>query len=312
MGKSNASQPAPVIVNPAASAGQQAQWNVDTAVQQRALNTMDQYTPQGSVAYSQRQDRDPDGNVILNDDGSAKISEIDGVPQMDVTQTYSPAQQNLYDTSVRLQQQYGDIGEEQLGKVSGALSNPFSLNAFGAAPAMNEGIRETTKQNILARAQPQQDIQRQALETSLANQGFQTGTEGWNRAMDESNRAQSDLLMGADAAAGNEMSRMYGLESAARDRAINEAIMERSRPMTELAAFMSGSQPTGPSFVPVPQGQIAAPDIMGAQYASANAQNSAAQNTYNQQMGSDRAITQGLFGLGAAGVGAAGYKWGRS
>ena len=154
------------------------------------------------------------------------------------------------------------------------------------------------------------DRDRAALETQLAIQGFMAGTEGYNSAMDERNRAINDLYLGADIGAGAEMANMYSLESTARDKAINEMLMQRNQPMSELSALMSGSQPTSPQFLPSPQGSIAAPDFMGAQYGSANMQNTANQNAYNQQMGQYNANMQGLYGLGGAGLYAAGGTYG--
>lgn len=294
------SPPAPVIVNPETSAAGQATFNKEAALQQRALNLVDQYTPEGSTTYA------PTGE------------EIEGIPQYSVTQTLSPEQQGLYDVSTRLAQQYGDIGETQLGAVRSTLEQPFSLEGFGAAPTINEDIRRSTMESILARQQPEMARARAQKQTELANMGFVEGTEGYDQAMGELNRREVDLGLAADVQAGNEMARMFGLESSARDRLINEDLMQRTQPLSELSAFMSGSQPTAPSFLPTPQGSIAAPDFMGAQYASAGAQNAANMNAYNQAVGTQQANLQGLYGLGAAGLGAAGatyggpgWQWGR-
>ena len=290
--KDEPSAPQPVIVNPQQSAAGQAEFNKEAALQQRALNLVDQYTPQGSTTYE------------------ATGAEIEGIPQYKVTQALSPEQQGLYETSTRLAQQYGDIGEAQLGKVGGALSDPFSLAGLGAAPTIDETTRQSTIDAILARQQPGMERARAQKMTELANMGFVEGTEAYNTAMDEMNRREIDLGLGADIQAGNEMARMYGLESSARDRAINEMLMQRQQPMSELAAFMSGSQPTSPQFLPTPQGQIAAPDYMGAEYGSAAAQNQAAQQAYGQQMGAYKAGLGGLRGLNGAALGAAGATYG--
>lgn len=294
MGKSAPSQPAPIIVDAGKSASSQATFNKEAGLQQRALNMVDQYTPQGSTTYS------PTG------------TETEGIPGMKVTQTLSPEQQRLYDMSTRLSQQYGDIGESQLGKVAGSLSDPFSTASLGDAPQINEATRSSTLANMMARQQPQMDRDRAALETQLANQGFMAGTEGYKSAMDERNRAMNDMYLGADIGAGAEMANMYGLESTARDKAINEMLMQRNQPMSELSALMSGSQPTSPQFLSTPQGNISAPDFMDAQYGSANMQNAANQNAFNQRTGMYNANLEGLYGLAGAGAGAAGGTYGGS
>ena len=294
--------PPPVIINPGATAGQQATFNEEAALKQRALNMVDQYTPQGSMKWTP--ELGPEGEPAT----------VEGIPQFRATTEYSPEQQGLYETSTRLAQQYADIGERQLGAVSESLAIPFTTEGLGPAPEVNEAQRTATIESILGRMQPQLTRDRSALETSLANQGFSVGSEGYDSAMDERNRALADIYLGADVQAGNEMARMYGLESNVRDRAINEILMQRTQPMSELASFMSGSQPTSPSFVPVPQGQIAAPDFMGASYLSAGQQNMYNMGQQNLAM-QNRQGLYGLLGTGAqaAGMtyGGPGWTWGR-
>ena len=360
----------PVVINPGATAGQQATYNREAALEQRALNMVDQYTPQGSMQWSPE----------LTAEGDPYS--IEGIPQFRATTEYSPEQQGLYETSTRLAQQYGDIGETMLGGVRDRLSQPFTISGnappsvgpggvagwdptsniypgpapagagprstqmppsqeavaraaaggepvggypvgptppgtpggpqaapgqvgpstaggLPSAPQINEGVRTRTLENILARAQPQMSRDEEALHTRLVNQGFAPGSEGYDSSMDQIARAQTDFRLGADVSAGNEMARMYGLEASSRDRAINEMLMERNQPMSELAAFMSGSQPTAPSFVSVPQGQIAPPDYMGAAFGSANMQNQAQAQR-----------NQGLYGLLGTGAQVAGMTYG--
>jgi len=69
MGCTCKSAPAPVVVNPQQSATQQASFNKEAGLQQRSLNMIDQYTPQGSTTYS------PTG------------TETEGIPGMKVSGT---------------------------------------------------------------------------------------------------------------------------------------------------------------------------------------------------------------------------------
>lgn len=283
--KSPPAQPAAVVVNAGQSASDQAEFNREAALEQRALNLTEQVTPEGTLSFGET------GETIA------------GIPQIRATQTLSPVQQSLFDTSNRVAQQFGDIGEAQLGQVSDSLSQPFNLESFGAAPVANEGTRSASLDAILARLQPQRDQQRSALETSLVNQGFVSGSAGFDDALDQFNRSENDLRLAADAQAGNEQARLFGLETNARDRAINEALLTRNQPLTELSALLSGSQPSSPNFLPTPQGQIAAPDLLGAEFANANIQNQFALNNFNQQNASRNANVSGLFGLAGAGLG---------
>ena len=83
--------------------------------------------------------------------------------------------------------------------------------------------------------------------------------------------------------------------------------MVRNQPLTELNALRTGSQPIMPTFQPyqgVGVGQT--PIMQGAQGDAAWQQ-----NLYNQGIGQQNAMTQGLFGLAGAGLGGFfGGPWG--
>jgi hypothetical protein len=284
--------PAPIVINSGQTAGAQADFNQEAAEKQRALNMINQYTPQGSSVFA------PTGE------------EIDGIEQFGVTQSYSPEQQNLFDSQNRMKQGYADFGESQLGNVQDTYSTPFDYGQFGDAPTLDADSRATARANIIARNQSQMDRDRAARETSLANQGFTVGSEAYDSAIDSIDRQNNDFYLAADAAAGGEMAQRYGLDVNARNRAINEAINQRNMPMSEMSTFMSGSQPVNPSFLSTPQGSIAAPNYAGMEAANASARNASSMNAYNQQQAGNRASTQGLYGLLGAGVGGAASSYG--
>ena len=106
---------------------------------------------------------------------------------------------------------------------------------------------------------------------------------------------------------------MFALQAGARDRAINELMVQRNQPLNELAAMLSGVQLTQPQFLTPPQPTIAAGDLQGAQYANYQGalQQQAMQNRNNligfqAQQAQNNALMGGLFGLGGAGIMA---KW---
>ncbi|MBZ7920558.1 tail fiber domain-containing protein [Ensifer adhaerens] len=69
---------------------------------------------------------------------------------------------------------------------------------------------------LMERMNPQLAQSRSALETQLANQGLQPGSEAYNRAIDAASRQENDARLGAILNAGQEQSRLAGL---ARDQA---------------------------------------------------------------------------------------------
>jgi hypothetical protein len=276
MGKSSAK--APAAPDPTATAAAQGAANKETAIAQAQLNMIGQETPWGSLSFEE----------------TGKTEE--GTPQYKAIQTLSPEQQAILDQSNQAQLGFGQTANQQLSAVKDTLSTPIDYSSLGPAPVLDEAARQRATQSILSRTQDPRNQQRAALETQLANQGFMRGTEGFNNQMDEFNRSQNDFMLAADQAGLAEMSGMYGLESAARNSAINEMVQQRQIPLNELLALASGTQVQGPQFVGTPQTGIAAPDIMGATYGTYNGQVNAA-NAANQ---ANAMGLQGLYGLGGA------------
>lgn len=334
-----------------------------------------------------------------------------GVPRFTATQTLSPEQQALYDARTGIQGNLLNVGQSQLDRVAGAMGQPMSMANLPAlqvplrgigtvgpvsnvgAPNANRaqigdtyGIQQSVGANdfsadrqrvedaLVARMQPYLDRRRESQRTSLVNQGFSdTGSEGYRSAMDEVNRQENDALLAAIAQAGQEQSRLFGMDlasgqfanqaaaqdfsqagqraafenanidalyqqtlaqqaannqaqgqrfgqevtradndraraaaiNAARQQAIQERVMQRQMPINELSAFLSQSQLTPPQFANTPQTSIAAPNFQDAAYASYNGQMAQAQAQAQQ----NAAITQGLFSLGGAGLGAFGAMY---
>lgn len=98
--------------------------------------------------------------------------------------------------------------------------------------------------------------------------------------------------------------------NAARQQALQERVMQRQMPINELSAFLSQSQLQAPQFVNTPQTSVAAPNYQDAAFAAYNGQMAQAQAQAQQ----NAAVTQGLFALGGAGLGAFGainpFGWG--
>jgi len=248
----------------------------------------------------------PDGSLGLTPPGGAD-GEVIAAP--DYTQMHQTAQPG-----------YPQQGGQQHGR-------------FGPAPEVNPEVRQRQQDAILQRFQPQLDRNSDAERTRLANQGFVRGSEGFRDAMFDDNQARNDFYLGADIQAGDEMARMFGLQNAsrardinemnqdyifetnARDRAIQEEILSRGQPMSELSTFMTGSQPKDPRFVPTPQGTIAAPNFLDATYASAGQQNAFNQNQAGLRNSAQISNNQGLYGLAGTGAklyGASqGWGWGK-
>ena len=239
--------------DPKKTAKVQYKFNKKAAIDQAYLNQVNQVNPFGSLTY----DKTGETNK--------------GIPQFTATQTLSPELQNIF------------------GNATGALQDPFDLSGLGAAPQPNEDYRSEIMESLLGRQAPVWEQDRQRLETMMANQGIAMGSEAWNRGIDDFNRSQTDYRLAADQYAGNEMSRMYGLQTDARSRAIEEMKTSRTQGLNEFNTLRSGNQ-----FINQPQIGINPGNYQGAAYQSFLGN----QNNYNQQEKSRLAMQQGLFQMG--------------
>lgn len=94
---------------------------------------------------------------------------------------------------------------------------------------------------LMERMNPQLAQSRSALETQLANQGLQPGSEAYNRAIDSATRQENDARLGAILNAGQEQSRLAGL---ARDQAgfQNNAQQQSYNQMLSSGQFANTAQ----------------------------------------------------------------------
>jgi len=177
--------------------------------------------------------------------------------------------------------------------------------------------------------------------SQLVAQGIPVGSEAFNREMEMSDRKQNDAMQRAEIAAeqmagmgyssdiagrqqmgregmdrfgtGMDVRNQFNQEgmtdfttgNQSRQQAIQEALLQRQTPLNEISAFRSGSQVGMPQFQPFGQQQFTG----GPDYAGAASQTGAYNlGQSNQDIAGNNAMMGGLFGLGAAGIGA--YPWG--
>lgn len=283
-GKGGSSQPqAP---DPVATANAQGAANREAALASLETSMIGQQTPFGSLAYE-------------------RIGETEkGNPQYRAITTLSPEQQQLLGLQTQGQINLGNLGVSQLTRISDAVSQPFSYDGMPAAPVFNDAYIQTAKDSIIARDQNRMDRERDALITSLANQGItDPGSQAFITAIDELNRAENDFALGADRTAFSEAGERFGFDASARERAIQEASFLRNQPLAEYSAFMGQSQPSLPQFGPTPTYNQQPADITGPTYANYNAQLA----NYNAQQQRNASAMGGLFGLGGNALMAGSY-----
>jgi hypothetical protein len=257
---------APTPPDPKQTAAASTGTNVATALANASLNNVNQIGPNGSLMYSQT------GSSKFTDPYTGQTYDI---PNYTQTTTLSPDQQKLYDLNNQTQQNLGQIGVDQSSKIGTLLNTPFD-------PATaNKAVEDKIDALGAARLDPQFAKEQDALNTQLANQGIQIGSQAWKNAMTQfqqgKNDAYNQLYLG-----GNQ-------------QAFQQALTTRNQPINEITALMSGSQVSNPTFGATPQTTIPTTDTAGIINSSYNQQ---LQN-YQLQQQQQNALLGGLFGLGA-------------
>ncbi len=281
----------PQAPSPQATAQAQTTSNVTSGVASQFLNNVDQTGPFGSIKYNQT------GTQTYTDANGQTVK----VPKFSSTTTLSPEQQALYDRQIAAGKNLGDLAVNQSGRLNTVLGQEFDP---GNLPARADGSvfsndysadRRRVEDAILTRSNEGFDRREAALESKLINQGLTPGSEGWREQMDQLGRDRNDATTQAILTGGQEQSRMAGLDvqklntqTGLRGNALQEEFAFRNQPINEIAALLSGSQVTAPTFSqPYQQGVGAAP--IG-QYM---------QDDYRNRLNSYNANMSGLFGLGS-------------
>lgn len=167
------------------------------------------------------------------------------------------------------------------GGAGQGIAGQIDINGLPTRPGSTDFSTDREKYYDAMMARQNQDFTRreQELSQSLANQGIAYGTEAWRNAMDDLNRSRVDAQNQTYLAAGNEQSRMFGLESQARGQAFNE--------QQNMGAFQNAAQQQG----------------FGQNIAAQQAQNAAQAQDWSQilqRAGLNNEAVQQLFGMNLA------------
>jgi hypothetical protein len=237
MGKGSAPKPP----DPYDVAGAQTGQSVGTAVANQVLGNTNQVTPYGSLTNTQT------GTYSWTDPTSGKQYDL---PQFTSTQTLSPEQQKLYDIGTQGQTNLATLGRDQSAKLGDLLGSPMDLSKAPGVSAPNlqgmqgganlwsgknlqagmagditntygdEGSyadqRTRVEDALMQRLNPSLERDRASMESRLSNQGIKLGSAAYDRGTDEFTRQSNDARLGAILGAGEEQTRLAGLD---RDRA---------------------------------------------------------------------------------------------
>ncbi|WP_085033941.1 tail fiber domain-containing protein [Ensifer aridi] len=229
---------APESPDPKETASAQTATNIGTAVANNVMGNVNQVTPDGKLTYTYTTQK-------WTDPLSGKEYDLQ-VPT--ATQTLSQQQQAIKNQTDAAELNMATLAKTQSGKLNDLLGSPIDISGapaggkasqvglpqyqqFQGGPNLQTSVGnagditrsydvdfDTTKYEnaLMERLNPQLEQDRAALETRLANQGLQPGSEAYNRAIDQASRQSNDARIAAILNAGQEQSRVAGL---ARDQA---------------------------------------------------------------------------------------------
>lgn len=244
MGKDAPKQPDAAKVSAADAKAQK-----DVAQFNQSLNTMNQFSPFGSIEYT-----------------SAGIDPVTGAQKLNQTTKLSPQMQSLLDSQMGSQQGISDAITGAIGRLPTGEFNP-NIDVGD--------IRQRSFDSQMALLNPQFEKGFKDLENRMSDRGLPIGSEIWNDQLGEYNRARDTSLLGAartaDLDAANEFQRQYG-----------NALTERNLPYSELGALMGNSQSVGmPQFSNYAQASAQPTDVSGNIWKAYQAD----VDRYNQQQG---------------------------
>lgn len=219
-----------------------------------------------------------------------------------LTQTLSPAQQQLLDQQNQLKSQLGALGIQGAGSLGDVIGKNLDLSGAAPAPGNYDDIRKQVIDAANSRGDEDYAKQTDQSNSDLIAAGIRPGTKAYADRQQMIERSHNDARQQAEIAGGNAANQAYTQDAQRRKDSIAEILAQRQTPLNEINSLMSGSQVSNPFAVPgaAQNSNVAPAPVFGA----AQAQGTANQNAYNAGVGSSNAGMNGLFSLGSAWLGA--------
>lgn len=218
-----------------------------------------------------------------------------------ITQTLAPDQQKLLDTGNQAKIGMSELALQGTGIAKDVLGNRMDFSQLPGRPGSAEDTRTKVINAMMSRVNEDVDRKKEQVNSNLLAAGIPTGSKAYQDAMALEERNRTDARNQAFLASGQEMTRDFQTDSNRRRDALAEMLTERQTPLNEITALMSGSQVNNPFTMPgyAQNAQVGAAPIFAAQ----NALTDYNTDIYNAKAAEAAGLQQGLFGLGAAGMG---------
>lgn len=218
-----------------------------------------------------------------------------------VTQTLSPGQQAIFDKNQQNQLGLASLGSQGINAAKGIIGAPVDYSSMPQTGNYDD-TRKKVMDAMMGRANEDYGKQTDQSNSDLVAAGIRPGSKAYADKQQMIERSHNDARQQAEIAGGNAASQAFGMDNARRQQAITEMLSQRSVPLNEITALMSGSQTQSPFSMP---GYQAAPTYQATSDASGYQT-----DLYNQKMGMYGNTMSGLFGLAGAGMQAGGMAAG--
>jgi hypothetical protein len=301
--------------------------NLEMAKYATRANRINQYTPYGSLTYTQKQpsfdQAGYDKAMAAYQSGPSTVADGSGydtlswetgepvrrfVPGQQATSAprredfmgaddgsgweqrmeLTPQAQATLDKNMALSDKYAETAGIGFDRARQIFENPQIDESLLPQRAIDIG--RTAQEALLSRIEPNLLREDEALRTRLANQGIGLGSTAYGREMALQGQKGTDLRLQAALQGIN-------LDQANRAAALNEAYTAQSRPLDLINSLRTGAQVQNPTFQGfAQQANVAGPDLLGA----ANQQYGQQMSGYNAEQAANASMTQGLMGLGGA------------
>ena len=212
--------------------------------------------------------------------------------QPTITQQLSPEQQNILNQSQANQLQLGGLAKQGIGAAQGIIGAPVNYTGLPqAAPDYNTLI---SQQINAAMQRPTEDYQRAVAQknSDLVAAGIRPGSTAYDTQMNLLNRGLNDARAQAVLSGSTLAQQAFQTDTQRRQQALSEMLAQRSVPLNEITALMSGSQVSNPFSTPgyAQNSQVNPAPLFAAQNALAG-YNTDVYNTKAAQQGN---LTSGL------------------
>jgi hypothetical protein len=266
---SSAPPPPPPTPDYTGAAVATAQGDEQAAATAAMANRVNQITPQGDLTYTAPSNPNQPWTV---------------------TQTYTPAEQQLFNQNNAISGGLLSLGSTALGQISNNMVSPITA---GDLPTSMVNPGRTGYQAYMAQVQPDLDQAKEVAESQMAQQGITQGSTAWQN---------EERALGVNQNQAENQAEQTGFTQgqSAQQQALQIQTALQDQPINEVDALRSGSQVSNPSFTAVPQQQTTTgPNYLGATTAAGQYD----LGTYNAQLATANADTGALGQIGAAAAG---------